>query len=119
MVVHIARWVRRAAMVAGWLALAFVIFSTLSPIEFRPHVAGPNYERLAAFLLIGGLFGLAYPRRPVTVAICIIIFACGLELAQHLIPGRHGRMLDASVKCFGGLVGVFGAMILNQLAKKG
>jgi hypothetical protein len=110
--------VRRLAVVAAWAALIGIAFSTLSPIALRPHIGGPNYERLFAFALIGGLFGLAYPRHLLRVAIIVVGVAVGLEILQMIIPGRHAMMFDAVVKSCGGIAGVVAAAILNRLLRR-
>ena len=101
-------------MVAGWLALAFIVFATLSPINDRPVVAAPHFEHFAAFAFVGFAFGLAYPRRLVLIAALILISAFGLEAMQLLTPDRHGRLVDALVKAAGGLCGI-GIAQLGQL----
>jgi len=53
--------VQKISIVAGWLALAFIVYATLSPINDRPVVAGPQYEHFAAFAVAGFAFRLAYP----------------------------------------------------------
>ena len=108
----------RFAVAAAWVGLIGVAFSTLSPIGLRPHVGGANYERLYAFALIGSLFGLAYPRHLLRIAIIIVAVALGLEVLQMIIPGRHGRMFDAVVKSCGGVAGVVAAAILNRLLRR-
>ncbi|MBS9719790.1 VanZ family protein [Tianweitania sp. BSSL-BM11] len=109
---------RRVAVAAAWLGLIGIAFSTLSPIGLRPHLGGPNYERLFAFALIGALFGLAYPKHLLRIAIIVVGFAVGLEILQMIIPGRHARMFDAVVKACGGMAGVFVAAILNSLLRR-
>lgn len=108
----------RLAVLAAWIGLVGVAFSTLSPIELRPHVGGANYERLIAFALIGGLFGMAYPRHLLRVMIIVVGVAIGLEILQMIIPGRHARMFDAVVKSCGGIAGVFAAAIANRLLRR-
>ena len=105
------------AVAAAWLGLIGIVFSTLSPIGLRPHVGGPNYERLFAFALIGALFGLAYPKHLVRITIIVVGFALGLEILQMIIPGRHGRMFDAVVKSCGAMAGVSVAAMLNRLLR--
>jgi hypothetical protein len=41
-------------------------------------------------------------------AVCLVVFgsAIGLELAQGLLPDRHGRFLDALEKAAGGGAGI-------------
>jgi VanZ family protein len=98
--------VQRVSTIAGWLALAFIVYATLSPIDDRPVIAGPQVEHFAAFALVGLSFGLAYPRRVFLVAALILISAFGLEALQLLTPDRHARLLDALVKAAGGVFGI-------------
>ncbi len=107
--------VQRVSIIAGWLALAFIVFATLSPINDRPVIAGKQLEHFAAFAVVGLAFGLAYPRRVFLVAAIILISAFGLEALQLLTPDRHARMLDALVKAAGGVCGI-GTGQLAQLA---
>jgi len=53
--------IQRVSSIAGWLALAFIVYATLSPIDDRPVLATPHFEHFAAFALVGFAFGLAYP----------------------------------------------------------
>jgi len=71
------------AGIAGWLALAFIAYATLSPIEARPVLAGPQLEHFAAFALMGLAFGLAYPNR----LLLIVAFVAGaaIGLAQDML----------------------------------
>jgi VanZ family protein len=92
--------------IAGWLALAFIVYATLSPIDDRPSVAPPNFERFVAFALVGLAFALAYPKRLVLIAAIVLISAFGLEALQLLTPDRHGRLVDAVIKAAGGLCGI-------------
>jgi VanZ family protein len=98
--------VQRLSTIAGWLVLAFIVYATLSPLDDRPVLAGPQYEHFAAFALVGLAFGLAYPKRLFLVAAVILISAFGLEALQLLTPDRHGRLLDALVKAAGGICGI-------------
>lgn len=98
---------RKTIRIAAWLVLAFIVFATLSPIGWRPQSALPvNLERGAAFLLAGGLFGLAYPRHILPAGLVLGAGVVGLELLQTLQPGRHGRELDALVKLAGAALGL-------------
>lgn len=98
--------IQKASIVAGWLALAFIVFATLSPINDRPVVAAPHFEHFAAFAFVGFAFGLAYPKRLVLIAAVVVISAFGLEAMQLLTPDRHGRLIDALVKAAGGICGI-------------
>jgi VanZ family protein len=97
---------RRLSVIAGWLALAFIVWATLSPIEDRPVVAGPHLEHFAAFALMGLAFVRGYPKH--TLLILVVITGCAftLEALQLLTSDRHGRVLDALVKAAGGVCGI-------------
>ena len=90
----------------GWLALALIVFVTLSPIEARPSVATPHLEHFAAFALIGLAFTLAYPSRILLVVVIVVGAALGLEALQLLAPDRHARATDALMKSLGGISGI-------------
>ena len=111
-VAYLLAMIQRVSAIAGWLALAFIVYATLSPIEARPVVAGPHYEHFAAFALTGLAFGLAYPRRVLLAVVIVVGAAVGLEALQLLTPDRHGRVADALVKAAGGICGIG----LGQLA---
>ena len=114
-IAYLAAMVQRVSAIVGWLALAFIVYATLSPINDRPVVAGPQFEHFAAFSVIGLAFSLAYPKRVFLVAAIILISAFGLEALQLLTPDRHARLLDALVKAAGGFCGI-GVGQLTQLA---
>jgi hypothetical protein len=98
--------IQRLCLVAGWLALAFIAYATLSPLEDRPVLASPQLEHFAAFALMGIAFVLGYPRRTLLILAIAIGSAFTLEALQLLTPDRHGRALDALVKATGGMCGV-------------
>ena len=105
-VAYLLEMVQRVSIIAGWLALAFIVYATLSPIDDRPIIAGAQFEHFTAFAVVGLAFGLAYPRRVFLVAAVILISAFGLEALQLLTPDRHARLLDAFVKAAGGVCGI-------------
>ena len=97
---------QRISRIAGWLALAFIAFVTLSPIDDRPSIAGVQVEHFAAFALLGLALVLGYPRRLLAIIVIVIGSAFALEALQLLTPDRHGRLLDAMVKAIGGVCGI-------------
>jgi VanZ family protein len=104
--------IQRISTIAGWLALAFIIYATLSPIDARPVLSSPHREHFAAFALMGLAFGLAYPNRVLLVVVIVVGAAAGLEALQVLTPDRHGRVWDALVKALGGICGIsFGQLV--------
>ena len=98
--------IHRLSAVAGWLALGFVVFATLSPLGARPSLATPHLEHFAAFALIGVAFAMAYPNRVLLVFVIVVGAALGLEALQLVTPDRHGRAADALVKALGGISGI-------------
>ncbi len=61
-------------------------------------------ERLTAFLALGVATRLAAPRwRSVFL---VLVAAISLELLQHLVPHRDPRLIDATLKIFGGITGI-------------
>lgn len=105
-VAYLAQMVQRVSITAGWLVLAFIVYATLSPIDDRPVLFGPQFERFAAFALMGLAFALAYPNRLLPVVVIVVGSAFALETMQLLTPDRHGRLLDAVVKTVGGICGI-------------
>jgi VanZ family protein len=91
---------------AGWLALAFIVYATLSPIDDRPVIASAHLEHFAAFGLVGLAFALAYPNRLLLIVAIVVGSAFGLEALQLLTPDRHGRVVDALIKAMGGVCGI-------------
>jgi VanZ family protein len=98
--------IQRISTIVGWLGLAFIVYVTLSPIEYRPVVANIQLEHFAAFALVGLAFALAYPNRVLLVVAIILGSAFGLEALQLLTPDRHARVIDALVKAAGGICGI-------------
>jgi uncharacterized membrane protein len=54
---------RKLVQLFAWITLGYIAFATLSPIGLRPVVTyNPAYERIAAYAILGVLFG-AWPSR--------------------------------------------------------
>ena len=98
--------IHKLSAVAGWLALGFIVFATLSPVGARPSLATPHLEHFVAFALIGVAFAIAYPNRVLLVFVIVVGAALGLEALQLVTPDRHGRAADALVKALGGISGI-------------
>jgi VanZ family protein len=116
--------------VAAWISVGVVSYATLTRVDFvyaiyfklsplLMHPAIRNYarfEHMIAFLVVGLLFGSAYPRRGILV--CCIVFgaAAALEILQTFTPDRHGTLTDALEKMTGGAAGILLARTF-QLAR--
>jgi VanZ family protein len=116
-VAYLPAMIQKVSIAAGWLALAFIVYATLSPIQDRPVVAGPQFEHFAAFALTGLAFALAYPNRILLVVAIVVGSAIGLEALQLLTPDRHGRVLDALVKAAGGICGISAGQLMSFLLR--
>ncbi len=102
-------------MVLGGLALALIVFSTLSPLHLRPRTGHPDLERFAAFFLAGGCFAWADPPRWRGMLIAVVAIAAGLEAAQLFVPGRDAHVHDAVIKAAGGVAGVLLAVLASTV----
>ena len=98
---------QRILRLAAWLALAAILFVTVSPIGLRPHDVMPvDVDRALAFCVVTALFALSYPRHWLAVGLAIIVGAFAIEWLQELSPTRHARLDDALVKAGGAFVGL-------------
>ena len=93
--------------IAAVLAIAGVIYLTLGPVSVRSlSPLPPLWDRSIAFLIIGVLLALSFPRHRLLVLLTLVALVVGLELAQHLRPDRHGQAGDAVVKLLGAVAGL-------------
>jgi hypothetical protein len=111
-VAYVTRMIQRLSAIVSWLALAFIVFATLSPIGARPSIGSPHFEHFGAFALIGVAFALAYPNRILAVVAIVVGAALGLEALQLLTPDRHARAMDALVKALGGISGICAGQLM-------
>lgn len=109
---------RKIIAILAWLTLVLIIFATLSPIGLRPHLGDVSVERFLAFAAVGLLFGVAYPRHSLLIALLVGGTAIGLELLQHLTPDRHGEVPDALVKVAGAVTGAMLSYLCNSALAK-
>src|SRR4051794_1253334 len=90
----------------AWPLAAALAFATLGPPGLRPHSdLGQNGEHALAFVLIGLIFGLAYPQRRWLTGILAGVTIGLIEVLQFWAPGRHARLsdfiVDALATCAG------------------
>ena len=102
---------------AAWLTLAFIAYTTLSPIGLRPAVTNPEIERFGAYAVAGFLFVMAYPRRKILAFAIVVGAAIVLEALQLVTPDRHGQFANLVVKVFGGVTGVVSAGFISYAAR--
>jgi VanZ family protein len=109
---------RTLVVIIAWIALLFIVYATLSPLDLRPHFANVSIERFGAFAVAGLLFGLAYPRHVWLVLVVVVGSAIGLEVLQRMTPDRHGEFRDAAVKFAGGVVGIGLSAAVNRAFRR-
>jgi hypothetical protein len=97
---------QKLVKLAAIAVFAFITFATLSPIGLRPATGAVGLERVAAFILLGLLIGLALPGRLGRALVLVVAIAISLEALQLVVPTRHGQIAEAAVKSAGGVVGV-------------
>lgn len=105
----------RLIRIGAWLALAAILFVTISPIGYRPHdVVSTDFDRAAAYAILSALFVFAYPRHRLAVGALVVLVAGGAELFQFISPTRHPHLADAAVKAAGGIGGLFAGSLLHS-----
>ncbi len=101
--------------VAAWLSVLVVCVITIGPIGLRPvSLVSVNIERFAVFLVIGSLFGAAYPEKVLLTVLLMIALAGVLEFGQNFIADRHGLFGDFVVKATGCTIGVLAGRLAAQ-----
>ena len=117
------------AIAAAWIATTAIAYATLTHVGFvyaiyfklAPYLMRPamqsyaHFEHVIAFAFVGGLFGLAYPKRPLLAFGIVIGVAALLEVLQTMTPDRHGTLIDALEKMAGGAAGIAIARATRRL----
>ena len=111
---------RKIGLLAFIVVAAVIAFATLAPVDLRPRTGHVHFERVVAYMMLGGSLSLAFPRKPALVIGALVILACGLEYAQTFVPTRDGRISDAVEKCVGAVIGAaIGLLVTRQCEKRG
>ena len=106
---------RMLARCIGWALAAAIAALTLSPIELRPVTTAPaDVERMMAFAAMGAALCIGYPRHRASIALLVLGAVGLLEIAQHLVPGRHGQIHDGIVKASGAFLGAVAALVIDR-----
>jgi len=101
----------------SWVLLASIAVITLGPISMRPQTHfGPDFERFAAYALLGGFNALGYPRWRLWISVAFLIAAAGsLEWGQLFVPGRDAHLSDFLFKASGAIIGLLTGRLLPRL----
>lgn len=103
----------------SWSLFAAIVVMTLGPVSVRLTTPfSPNFERFAAFVVLGMCFALAYPRRLFLLGLALVVGAGGLEWAQTFVPGRDGRLEDFLFKAGGAIVGLVIAHLTQPFVER-
>lgn len=106
------------ARLAWALALAVVAVLSLLPRTALPEpVVSDKIEHLCAYVVLGGLGGLASRGRPLGVFVALFAFGAGLEALQTLVPGRFGDLADVLANAAGALLGLVAARHSRRLVR--
>jgi hypothetical protein len=87
--------------IAAWaLAITIVVLSVV-PADDRPESGLPHgLEHFAIYWATGIAFACGYNLTPTLLAIALVIFSGGVEIAQLFVPGRHARVSDCIIDRF-------------------
>ncbi|MBR0994308.1 VanZ family protein [Bradyrhizobium japonicum] len=111
---------KTALAIAAWGSVSLIGYATLTKVQFiyavygtiKPFLWGldmatwAHLEHAIAFLTLGSLFALAYPRRTPLICLVVVGSAITFELLQTLTPDRHGTVFDVSEKIVAGCAGI-------------
>ena len=112
----------KLAVGAGTCVLLITIFASWSPPDLRPvtsfSTGWEHLEHIAAFGILGGCWGFAFPRRALQLLLALVLIAIVLEVGQFFVPGRHARLIDVATKMAGGGAGILIAQVIRRLASE-
>ena len=103
------------ARIAAWTLAVLIAVLSVVPPHLRPETDLPHYfEHFLIYMATGLAFGLGYARKPIRVAILLLIFTAATEIAQLFVPGRHARLSDFIVDAFAISAGLMAASLTNR-----
>jgi VanZ family protein len=100
---------------ASWALLAAITVMTLGPISLRPQTHfSADFERFAAYVALGILFALSYPRHRIWLLGAFLVgVAATLEIGQSLVPSRDPHLSDFLFKTGGAVIGLVALRVVN------
>ena len=106
----------RNARIIAWLLVIILTLLSVVPPWLRPNTnVSHNVEHFAALFVTGLAFGLGYNRRPVMVALVLVLFCAAIETVQLFVPGRHSRLSDFIVDAAAAMAGVTVAFVGDRV----
>lgn len=103
-------------MGSGLGALTIIILS-LIPGKMRPHIFGSDLsEHFVAYLFVGGLLAIGYPRpmQLLSRGILLTICAGSLEFVQLWIPGRTASAGGFATSTVGAWIGLLLIVVVRR-----
>jgi len=106
---------------AAWSGVAFVAWQSLVPKGWAIDISLPDTaQHFLAYLILGIIFAVSsHPMHRVRFAVCLGALASGIELLQHLSPGREPSLQDATISIAGAVIGVLLAAVWRSLWQRG
>ena len=109
----------KAIRILAWSSLIVIFLITDGPIRFRPVTGlAPNTERFIALLIVGTLFGFAYPRRTLLIACVVLVGIFMFELLQMIWRSRHASFHDIAYKSAGAVAGLMIGKFVKDVRRK-
>lgn len=103
--------------IAALAAVMAIIAISLTPIGLEPALHRPTMvEQGAVFALFAALVGLAFPNRPLGIAISLVVLVIAIEILQAFTPGRSGSVLHVAIKLVGTSLGIAAGQLLYWCA---
>jgi VanZ family protein len=92
----------------SWALLVAIAVMTLGPIGLRPQTHfSPDFERFAAYVVLGAFFALSYPQRRLwLLGLFLVAMAAVFEIGQVFVPMRDPRLIDFLFKACGAVIGL-------------
>jgi VanZ family protein len=93
----------------AWMAILAIVMLSVVPGDMRPQVmSDKHFEHLAAYVITGILFALAYSqvRSIIFFGVLLTICAAMLEIAQLAIIGRTSSLSDFVAGSVGAWIGL-------------
>jgi hypothetical protein len=79
----------------AWFGIFAIAILSVVPADLRPTTGAPSeFEHLAAFGLVAGMFAIGYHLSLPRLLLAAFFFCGGIELLQVPLPTRHARLSD-------------------------
>lgn len=115
------KFIRYATQFIGSFSIALIALLSLVPGGLRPHSGAPKQiEHFIAYILAAAIltFGFSKSRNPMIIGAALCLYAAVLEIAQTVIPGRDGNVMDFLISSSGALLGcLFAWIVIRALPK--